>query len=209
MGSSVIFRLPLQTSSLAATRITSMISVPLLICRPLLESPKYRALRFVALTNVSATCAMAGKIADIGGVNDALYSGCNTCAFLDLANNQCPTALSNLCQTCVGFQTGVTPKPTIDTPVKAAQPVVTGTAIPNATVFIDLFNSSNVTKAEHHHHWAGTGCVVCSWTATFGANLAPGDIISARAKSITGCQSAGVSSGCHGSHCCGKRPARN
>ncbi|HQQ82769.1 MAG: Ig-like domain-containing protein [Cyclobacteriaceae bacterium] len=154
---------------------------------------KNTELRFVALTNVSATCAMAGKIADIGGVNDALYSGCNTCAFLDLANNQCPTALSNLCQTCVGFQTGVTPKPTIDTPVKAAQPVVTGTAIPNATVFIDLFNSSNVLK-QSITTTTGTGCVACSWTATFGANLAPGDIISARAKSITGCQSAGVSS---------------
>ncbi|HQQ97380.1 MAG TPA: Ig-like domain-containing protein [Cyclobacteriaceae bacterium] len=154
---------------------------------------KNTELRFVALTNVSATCAMAGKIADIGGVNDALYNGCNTCAFLDLANNQCPTALSNLCQTCVGFQTGVTPKPTIDTPVKAAQPVVTGTAIPNATVFIDLLNSSNVLK-QSVTTTTGTGCVACAWTATFSSNLAPGDIISARAKSITGCQSAGVSS---------------
>jgi len=54
---------------------------------------KQSKLQFAAVTNISGTCALAGKISDIGGVNDDDYDGCNYCAFEDLASNQCPVAL--------------------------------------------------------------------------------------------------------------------
>src|SRR6185436_2544468 len=78
-------------------------------------------LRFAAVTNTSASCAMGGKISDVAGVIDTHYNGCNSCAFLDLSNDQCPTTLNNLCATCIGFQVGKTPKPKLNLPVKAGE----------------------------------------------------------------------------------------
>ena len=85
-------------------------------------------LRFVAVTNVSATCAMAGQIADVSGVdnNDPAYSGCVTCAFEDLVSNQCATPLSDLCPTCPGFQKDKVYAPSIKQPLWAGQTTVSG-----------------------------------------------------------------------------------
>jgi gliding motility-associated-like protein len=150
-------------------------------------------MRMVALTNVSGTCAMAGRISDVGGVNDNDYPGCPTCAFLELGTNQCPTSFDNLCQSCGGFQSGVTPKPTINQPVKAGENVLSGTAVPGAELFVDLYNSANVLK-ESITLLTATGCLACPWSITFTDPMEPGDIVSARAKSSSGCSSGGVSS---------------
>lgn len=96
-------------------------------------------LRYVAVTNVSATCAMDGQIGDIGGVdnNDPAYSGCESCAFEDLVNNQCPTALVDLCETCAGFEKDKVSKPVIDVPIRAGQTVITGSTV-ESDIFIRL-----------------------------------------------------------------------
>jgi gliding motility-associated-like protein len=148
-------------------------------------------LRFVALTNVSATCAMSGKISDIGGVDDTPYNGCNSCAFLDLAVNQCPTSLNNLCPTCNGFLTGVTPKPTIDAPLKAGEFDITGTSLANAFVYVSIFNSSKILKEKDTVSANSSGV----WLKTLAAPLALGDSITAQAKAVGQCNSGGTSSG--------------
>ena len=148
-------------------------------------------LRFVALTNVSATCAMAGKISDIGGVDDTPYNGCNACAFIDLAVNQCPTSLNNLCPTCSGFMTGVTPKPTIDIPLKAGEFDITGKALANAFVYLSIFNSSKVLKEKDTVTANSSG----AWVKTLTLPLAVGDSITAQAKGVGQCNSGGTSSG--------------
>ena len=96
-------------------------------------------LRYVAVTNVSATCAMGGNISDISGVdnNDPEYSGCNTCAFEDLVNNQCPTPIVDLCEACAGFEKDKVSAPIIDEPIRAGQTLVTGGTI-ESDIFIRL-----------------------------------------------------------------------
>ena len=168
--------------------------VPFADLQSLFGITKNTELRFAALTNVSATCAMAGKISDVGGVNDNLYGGCNSCAFLVLGADQCPTSLNNLCIGCAGFQSGVTPKPIINVPVKNGENGISGTAVPGATIFVDLFNASQVLKESVTTVAASTGCTACPWTASFAGTLALGDIVSAKAKSSSGCSSGGISS---------------
>ncbi|MDZ4715623.1 MAG: Ig-like domain-containing protein [Cytophagales bacterium] len=168
--------------------------VPFADLQTLFGITKNTEMRFVAVTNISATCAMAGKISDVGGVDDALYGGCNTCAFLALGNDQCPTSLNNLCGTCTGFQSGVTPKPTIFQPVKAGETTITGTSVPGADIFVDLFGSNNVLKQSVTTVASSAGCTACPWSVTFTNPLVSGDIVSAKAKSPVGCQSGGVSS---------------
>ena len=144
-------------------------------------------LRFASVTNVSATCAMAGMISDIGGVNDADYTN-NSDAFLDLTSNQCPTALEDLCQTCAGFKSGKTPKPSINTPIKVGESIITGTAVKNADVFINRFDVSSV-LVESITTSSGTSGI---WEATFATPLALGDSITARAL-LEGQCSSGIS----------------
>ncbi|HLF33770.1 MAG TPA: hypothetical protein VI583_06020, partial [Cyclobacteriaceae bacterium] len=101
-------------------------------------------IRMIAVTNVSATCAMSGSISDVGGVDDEEFGGCIPCAFDSLSVAQCPTSFSNLCQTCEGFKVGFTPKPKIRVPVKAETKVILGTSAPTSTVFVDIYNSNSV-----------------------------------------------------------------
>ncbi|HCM77441.1 MAG TPA: hypothetical protein DIS90_13735 [Cytophagales bacterium] len=147
-------------------------------------------LRFAAITNVSATCAFAGKISDIGGVNDNDYAGCNSCAFLDLTTNQCPTSLSNLCPTCQGFLTGVTPKPGLNTPLKVGEQEVSGTSVPG-NVFVDVFNSAKVLIDQQTTAVDGNGI----WLVALNNVLQLGDSVTARAQGFGQCQSGSLSSG--------------
>ncbi|MGE0773053.1 MAG: Ig-like domain-containing protein [Cyclobacteriaceae bacterium] len=142
-------------------------------------------MRFAAITNVSATCAMAGKISDVGGVDDTLYGGCNSCAFTDLTSNQCPTALIDLCPSCKGFQIGVTPKPTIDTPLKGGELEVTGTSLPGADVFVDVFDVNDILRDQDTVVVDPNGI----WLATLTTVLQLGDSVTARAQVIGQCQS--------------------
>lgn len=147
-------------------------------------------LRFAALTNVSATCALGGKISDIGGVDDSDYLGCTSCAFLDLTTNQCPTAISNLCPTCEGFLSGVTPKPGLNVPLKGGELEVSGTSVPG-NVFVDVFNSSKVLISQKTTTVDGNG----EWLVILDNVLQLGDSVTARAQGIGQCQSGSISSG--------------
>jgi gliding motility-associated-like protein len=141
--------------------------------------------RLVAVTNVSATCAMKGKISDVGGVDDTQYGGCNACAFLDLATNQCPTSLSNLCKVCEGFKFGFTPKPDINTPLKAGELSISGTAVPLANIFIDVFAAAGTLKDRDTVSASAAG----HWLATLSLPLAVDDSVTARAQSPGKCRS--------------------
>jgi gliding motility-associated-like protein len=141
--------------------------------------------RFVAVTNVSATCAMMGKISDVGGVDDTQYGGCNFCAFLDLATNQCPVSLSNLCKICEGFKFGFTPKPNINTPLKAGELSISGTAVPLANIFIDVFAAAGTLKDRD----TVAASVAGHWLATLSLPLAVDDSVTARAQSLGKCRS--------------------
>jgi len=147
-------------------------------------------LRFAALTNVSATCAFAGKISDIGGVDDNIYGGCNSCAFLDLTTNQCPTSLSNLCPTCQGFLSGVTPKPGLNSPLKGGELTVSGTSVPGQ-VFVKVFNAAKVLVDQK----TTTVNPDLTWIATLNNPLQLGDSVTARAQGIGLCESGSLSSG--------------
>lgn len=148
-------------------------------------------MRFVAVTNISATCAMGGKISDVGGVDDRLYGGCNTCAFLDLVNNQCPTAVADLCPTCAGFLTGVTPKPTINTPLKVGEFTATGTSVANADIFMDVFNAARILKEQKTAVADPTG----NWIVNLAFSLQLGDSVTAKARAPGLCSSGSLSSG--------------
>lgn len=148
-------------------------------------------LRIVALTNVSATCAMSGKISDIGGLDDTPYAGCNSCAFLELATKQCPTAITNLCPGCSGFRTGFTPRPTINIPLKAGETEITGGSIAGAEVYLSFFDITKSLKERDTVIAEGDG----SWMKILAAPLAIGDSITAQAKAIGQCNSGGASSG--------------
>lgn len=148
-------------------------------------------LRFVAVTNVSATCAMSGKISDIGGVDDTDYPGCNPCAFIALGENQCPTSLNNLCTTCQGFSTGVTPKPTINAPLKAREFEITGTTIPGAEVYLRIFDSNDALRERDTTIADASG----NWVSIMTTAFALGDSITAQAKAPGQCFSGGISSG--------------
>ena len=101
-------------------------------------------LRFVAVTNISATCALDGSLSDIGGVDDSDYNGCFTCAMLDLSENQCPSGVSNLCEECAGFPEGVTETPDINKPVIVGDLTIDGTSEPNAFIYISVFGADNL-----------------------------------------------------------------
>jgi hypothetical protein len=104
-------------------------------------------LRYAAVSNVSATCAMAGKIADVSGVdnNDPEYENCVPCAFTDLVSNQCPTPVIDLCETCPGFSNALVDAPTIDTPVRAGQPEISGTAEPGVYIIVEIYSRTGGT----------------------------------------------------------------
>ncbi len=148
-------------------------------------------MRFVAVTNISATCAMSGKISDVGGVDDTQYGGCNTCAFLDLVNNQCPTAIADLCPTCQGFLTGVTPKPTINAPLKVGEFTATGTTVANAEIFLDVFDIADVLKDQKTVFADAAG----DWLVNLSVALALGDSVTAKARAPGLCSSGSLSSG--------------
>jgi gliding motility-associated-like protein len=107
-------------------------------------------MRFVAVTNVSATCAMSGTIADVSGVdnNAPEYVNCVTCAFTALVDNQCPTALDDLCQTCGGFEKDKVNKPTIDVPVRAGQAILSGTCDDGIYIVAEIYSRTGGTDAE-------------------------------------------------------------
>lgn len=146
-------------------------------------------LRYVAVTNVSATCAMAGSIADVSGVdnNDPEYSDCIPCAFEDLVNNQCPTAIVDLCETCPGFSRDLVTAPTIDEPIRAGQTQITGTSEENIYIVLKAFPRIGGTDAAPiwsttARETKGVYAVGTSWEVNLDIPLVAYDKIVARAQ---------------------------
>lgn len=146
-------------------------------------------LRYAAVTNVSATCAMAGKISDISGVdnNDPKYVNCDACAFTDIINAQCPTAIVDLCVTCLGFNTGLPSKPTINEPIRAGQTVITGTSGAGTFLKLSIYQRTGGTDAAPV--WSLTpreektvAVPVSAWSITLSTPLLAYDKIVARAQ---------------------------
>lgn len=144
-------------------------------------------LRFAAVTNVSATCAMSGKIADISGVDDADYRNCPECAFEALVNNQCATSIVDLCQTCSGFEKDKVNAPTIDLPVRAGQSVISGTADPDIYIKVEIYPRTGGTDASPT--WSATPrevkgvyAVGTIWSVTLTTPLQSYDKIVAKAQ---------------------------
>jgi gliding motility-associated-like protein len=113
-------------------------------------------LRYAAVTNTSATCAMGGKIADISGVdNDAPeYDGCDLCAFIDLVENQCPTPIADLEEDGAGFEKEKVTRPTINLPIRAGQDSVSGTTV-EANIYVKLLIYGNI-GTETSPAWSST-----------------------------------------------------
>ncbi len=146
-------------------------------------------LRFVAVSNVSATCAMAGQIADVSGVDNNLpeYSSCVTCAFLDLVENQCPTPIDDLCQTCGGFEKDKVNAPTIDVPVRAGQTIISGTSDPGIYIIVEIYSRTGGTDAVPI--WSTTPreiksntAIGINWAVTLSVPLQSYDKIIAKAQ---------------------------
>ncbi|MFC2124644.1 tandem-95 repeat protein [Bacteroidota bacterium] len=141
--------------------------------------------RFAAVTNVSATCAMAGAISDIGGVDNNEFGSCLSCAFLALSEVTCPTSLNNLCGTCEGFLYGFTEKPEIAKPLKAGQNYVSGTSEASADIFIEVYSGLG-TLIERDTIPADTEGY---WVTMLQAPLTTMDSVTARAKIEGRCHS--------------------
>lgn len=102
--------------------------------------------RYVATTSTSATCAFSGSASDIGGIDndDPLYQGNDPAAYAAIIANQCPTAVVSLCETCDGFNTGVTIKPTINT-ISVGDQVISGGTNPSTSgvyVKVSVYSST-------------------------------------------------------------------
>jgi large repetitive protein len=158
-------------------------------------------MRYVAVTNVSATCAMAGKIADISGVDYDDYSKNVPGAFTALVEAQCPTAVLDLCETCEGFDTGLLKKPTIETPIRAGQTFVKGTSLPDTYIRLSIF--SRIGGTDENPIWSltpreeKTVLVPASgeWTVNLDGPLLAYDRIVARALKTEDGSGCGDSSG--------------
>ncbi len=96
-------------------------------------------LRYMAVANVSATCGLDGKIADISGVDYDDYKDCVTCAFTDIIESQCPTPVIDLCDTCLGFNASLPAKPTINEPIRAGQIVISGSSKSGLFIKVSVF----------------------------------------------------------------------
>jgi gliding motility-associated-like protein len=106
-------------------------------------------LRFAAVTNTSATCALGGNIADISGVDNGSedYDGCDECAFIDIIDNQCPTPISDLELGGAGFEKEKVTKPSIDEPIRAGQEYVSGKTV-ESDIYVKMYIYSNQGTAE-------------------------------------------------------------
>lgn len=146
-------------------------------------------LRYVAVTNTSATCAMDGKIADISGVDneDPLYNNCDVCAFTAIIENQCPTAVNDLCSTCLGFNASLPAKPTINEPIRAGQTVITGTSPAGTFLLLSIYQRVGGTDAAPV--WSTTpreekvvAVPVSAWSITLSSPLLAYDKIVAKSQ---------------------------
>jgi hypothetical protein len=148
-------------------------------------------LRFVATTSQSATCSQSGSISDISGIdnNDPLYSGQNGVndALIALTQFQCPTAITDLCDTCNGFNS--TPDaPTINVPIREGDHVVTGTS--TAGLYIKVKVYSKIGGTPQAPVWSNTASdsttvqvnALGNWSATLTNAFQRYDKITARAQ---------------------------
>jgi gliding motility-associated-like protein len=173
---------------------------------PVLNINLNTGLRFVATTSLSATCSQSGSISDIAGIdnNDPLYDGQQGAvdALIALVEYQCPTPVKDLCDTCVGFNSGAE-APTIDLPIREGENKVTGTITEGNYVNVSLYRKIGGTpEAPIWSETAAESVTVQvtslnTWSATFVNTFLPYDKITARAQYTidgTGCDSSGSTS---------------
>lgn len=172
-------------------------------------------LRYAALTNQNAGCAMQGRISDISGVDNSsvTYSTHSTSgiynSFLALVSNQCGTPLTDLVPGAGGFDKDVTHAPKIDGPLNVGQTVVTGSTC-NATICepgifirIDVYHAlaSPLSTPPQTPRWSQTavdprttppagkvteGPTETTWAITLNAPLQPYDsVVATTQKSET------------------------
>ncbi len=158
--------------------------IPFQVLNDQFQITQQSELRFVGVTNVSATCAFGGSISDVGGVDDSEYANLVD-MFVALTESQCPTALEDLCQSCEGFASGNTEKPIINQPVKVGENVISGTSELEANIFVSVF-SDNGSLVEDI---VGAADIEGNWELPLSNPLADGDSITARAQVIGGCAS--------------------
>jgi gliding motility-associated-like protein len=120
-------------------------------------------LRYAAVTNVSATCALGGNIADISGVDFTDYQNSTAGivqAFIDLIENQCGTPVDDLdAENGDGFDKLKVSKPKIKTPIRQGQMSISGSTVePNIFIRLEIF--SNIQPPNPDTNFAGT------WEAT-------------------------------------------
>jgi gliding motility-associated-like protein len=144
-------------------------------------------LRYAAVTNVSATCAVDGNIADVSGVDDNDYQNNIAGAFVALIEAQCPTAVNDLCSTCLGFNSGLPAKPTITEPIRAGQTFVSGTSQQGTYIKLSIY--SIVPGTESNPQWQTTPreehvvfVSASGWTITLNGPLQAYDRIVAKAQ---------------------------
>lgn len=142
-------------------------------------------LQFAVVTNISATCALGGSLSDIGGVDDNEYTGCISCAFEDLASNQCPVPFSSLMAGGDGFLSGATPTPTMEVPLKEGDNVISGTAAPTAELTVEIFDLGDNRVSTETAITNGDSI----WTINLGAPLVQGDSVTAVAQISGSCDS--------------------
>ena len=142
-------------------------------------------IQFAVVTNISGTCAMAGTISDIGGVDDNDYAGCIECAFEDLAAQSCPITLEDLAEGGEGFLAGATPEPTMNIPLKEGDQLIKGTAAPDADVFLDVFTQAGVLIEST----SAVADVDSLWNLTLAQPLQQGDSVTAVAQIAGSCDS--------------------
>ena len=150
-------------------------------------------LRFVGVTNISATCVLDGSVSDIGGVNDDDYNGCFSCAILDLSENQCPSSITNISASGGGFPLGYTATPEIDLPILVGDFNISGTAEAESEIYIELYSEvgslrdSDTTMTDPGGFWQSNDFIV---------PLASGDSVVVNAfspgKCISGLADAGL-----------------
>jgi gliding motility-associated-like protein len=149
-------------------------------------------LRYAAVTNVSATCAMAGKIADISGVDYDDYKDNIPQAFIDLVENQCPTPVADLVEDGPGFEKDKVEAPIIFEPLKAGQMQISGaTQEQDKDIYIKVEVYTNI-GTEESPNWSSNPAnaretkavyaVGNSWTVFLDGPLQAYDKIVARAQ---------------------------
>ena len=134
------------------------------------------SLRYAAVTNQSASCAMGGTLSDVSGLDnsDPLYAGNFAQAFLDIIDSQCGTPIDSLIEGAAGFDANKVSPPDIDEipPILEGQDSIWGTTVEsNIWVELKIYTKNVGSKtwpqdsalARETHHAYSSGPTGTTW----------------------------------------------